>query len=616
MGRQPFLTRLALGRSPFEPSASISKSSEYVQIDPSQRNVPLEAREPSSNRYVQLFDERGNAINPRAHEHGRRLRQAQNDVLSAIGVVHRRRRPSEGLPGAYEHRIAQLDMEDSTGNTIALSSTLTENLCTWWIGSLRDRILTFRLESALPLYQVVPLLSQQPHSQLVYTGFAARLVSTISVQFSVYFVVMFRPLDRLVVKFKAASRTRRLVRRWKSTTRTMFRLFVEVFFYPLTYHAHLQRMGLVPARPLLPPLSAFVPFSAASPLRSPEIPSGSSPSIISSILRQVLLSPLLLVCLEHMLERRIYALVYEAIETGINRPTNPDLISADADAKERASELLGLRRRSPKWLRNVINKGLAAIGWAPASRTRTQSGNLYSSVQAYQDPDLQEVSRSRVVEDTNGAEHEHPNVPASNSTMQGRMHSDQQYGGATSTGSDLGNDLNDPTIRITSRDSIVEMEVRFPAQVLSTHTEIAEDFPLIAAQQSEVGVTREDSRTKKRHRVTQLSIEPAQMLGAICKAQIVAWTILPLKLVTLRSIAGHYLASNMGNGTSPSTMLQHHLPVASIGLTPFDVHTTWALLSRVVLCAGLEFVIDISLWGLQWIAVTTVGKKYFGWGTL
>ena len=62
-------------------------------------------------------------------------------MLSSIGVVQRRRSPSEDLPGSYEERLERLDNEDSAGNAIALASTLTENLCTWWIGSLRDRIL-------------------------------------------------------------------------------------------------------------------------------------------------------------------------------------------------------------------------------------------------------------------------------------------------------------------------------------------------------------------------------------------------------------------------------------------------------------------------------------------
>jgi hypothetical protein len=89
---------------------------------------------------MQLYDERGNPINPRAHDHGRRLREAQNDVLASIGVVERRRSPSQHLPGAYKERLQLLDDEDTAGNAINIASTLSETVCTWWIGSLRDRI--------------------------------------------------------------------------------------------------------------------------------------------------------------------------------------------------------------------------------------------------------------------------------------------------------------------------------------------------------------------------------------------------------------------------------------------------------------------------------------------
>lgn len=140
----PTSTRTKLlrqGRSPFEHSASVTKSFEYIQIESSQHDVALGTSESVLNHYVQLYDERGIAINPRAREHGRRFRKAKNDVLSAIGVVERHRSPSDSLPGAYQERLEQLENEDSAGNALALASTLTENLCTWWIGSLRDRIL-------------------------------------------------------------------------------------------------------------------------------------------------------------------------------------------------------------------------------------------------------------------------------------------------------------------------------------------------------------------------------------------------------------------------------------------------------------------------------------------
>jgi hypothetical protein len=62
-------------------------------------------------------------------------------VLASVGVVERRHAPVEGLPGSNEERLELLEAEDTVGNAIALATTLTENLCTWWIGTIRERML-------------------------------------------------------------------------------------------------------------------------------------------------------------------------------------------------------------------------------------------------------------------------------------------------------------------------------------------------------------------------------------------------------------------------------------------------------------------------------------------
>jgi hypothetical protein len=62
-------------------------------------------------------------------------------VLAAVGVVERRRSPIEGVPGSYEERLQELDIEDTIGNALGATFTITENLCTWWIGTIRDRVM-------------------------------------------------------------------------------------------------------------------------------------------------------------------------------------------------------------------------------------------------------------------------------------------------------------------------------------------------------------------------------------------------------------------------------------------------------------------------------------------
>ena len=202
-----------------------------MQLESSQQELPPALQNPNSNQYIQLYDERGNPINPRAREYGRRSREAQNDVLAAIGVVEKRPSPSDNLPGTYEEQLEQLENEDSVGNAIALFSTLSGNLCTWWVGSLRDRILvglpfpwecnsyifvkTFRFRDSLHFSQIAASEYEVSGYSIVYAGFVPRLLSTVGVQATVYMALVFRPLDNILFRARATRKTRLLVQRWR-----------------------------------------------------------------------------------------------------------------------------------------------------------------------------------------------------------------------------------------------------------------------------------------------------------------------------------------------------------------------------------------------------------------
>lgn len=131
------------GRSAFEPTQDITESDAYIQLESSQAELPTRYEEATENNYIQLYDERGNPINPRSREYGKKLRNAQNDVLAAVGVVERRLSPAEALPGSYEERLSALDAEDTAGNVVALTTSLTKLLGIWWVGTIRDRLLVY-----------------------------------------------------------------------------------------------------------------------------------------------------------------------------------------------------------------------------------------------------------------------------------------------------------------------------------------------------------------------------------------------------------------------------------------------------------------------------------------
>lgn len=75
---------------------------------------------------------------------GRALRDAQNDILAAVGVVERKRVHIAGFPLPPPKDplvIKQVEAEDLSGTLVAIIGTLTRYAGTWWVSALHDRIL-------------------------------------------------------------------------------------------------------------------------------------------------------------------------------------------------------------------------------------------------------------------------------------------------------------------------------------------------------------------------------------------------------------------------------------------------------------------------------------------
>ncbi|KAJ8113672.1 hypothetical protein OPT61_g4242 [Boeremia exigua] len=618
MGRQAYLAKLAFGRSAFEPTNEVTESDEYIQLAASQSDEPLPQRyrESKANNYIQLYDERGNPINPRSHAYGKQLRDAQNDVLASVGVVERRRSPSEALPGSYEDRIEELESEETIGNALALTCTVLENLCTWWIGSIRDRVLAFRIPNAIPFVQIVASERAATGYSIAFAGFAPRLVSTIGIQALVYGAYIYQPVEHLVQITRASSKTRRFIRRSRSVLTFGFRLGLEILFYPLSYHANLQRLGLVSAQPLLPHWKSFIPFSPWSPLRPLSIHHDASRSV-TSIMRVLVTSPMVIIIAEHFYERWVYSAIFEAVESFIIRPDNADIESPDAVSKDRATSILGLQRKSPLLVRNAINRLLVLLGWCEPDGLHEADPKPYldSAISAGQSIEVAGTQLTNVASieipvtranasATDATEDNTATVPAE--IDEGLL---RPATPPTPTTSD--HDDNDPRIRITSREGIVEMEVRLPSRVISSHTEVLDAQPSTSSH-SHVAPHRmsRHAASRSHHRVTQLSTEPSQMIGAIVKAQLVGLAVLPFKLVVLRLVASHYLAGQRHSRFAPRFV--ESFP----GFSDTTLRSLGTGISRIALCAACELAIDLSLWSAQYLAVTTIGRNVFGWGAL
>lgn len=334
---------------------------------------------------------------------------------------------------------------------------------------------------------------------------------------------------------------------------------------------------------------------------------------VPDCLLALLTSPVLLVCAEHLLERWLYACVHEPILASVIHPENPNLPNRQADGKEWMATLRG-PRQSPPFIRNIVNRVMSCLGWGRPFKNvdfqplplrfhrrrinvgDTQVANVRTlEIPTFRDPGifLAEPADAGVNTRPDSAEDEvvRPATPPT----PGLLAVD-----ATD---------NDPRIRITSREGIVEMEVRLPPRVLSTHTEVAAAFD----PENRTAVFHEDLPKPgdgASHRVTQLSIALALMVGAITEAQLIGLALAPLHIITCRLVAAHHRGSSQAQAVLPHsfrTLLDtNDLSWQGIG----------TYVSRIALCTAMELAIDLGIWGLQYFAVTNVGQGLYGWGAL
>ncbi|KAF2499220.1 hypothetical protein BU16DRAFT_614675 [Lophium mytilinum] len=595
MGRQAYLTRLALGRSAFEVQDQGS-SQPFQNSHP--QTTESDPRTAPRNDYVQRYDERGHPVNPASREHGRILREAQNDVLAAIGVVERRALPmSEEDVQLLCRKIDILDTmesENNAGDLVAAVSTLADVLCTWWIGSLRDRILTFEM---LPSMQFSTLIYAQYRSAGFWTFFCAGLPAHIfwssAYQTTTSLVGSLRLIDSFLQWRQPSRRTRNRVQRWKPAINEIFRAVAKVAFFPLYYYSSLQRLHLVPIRPFLPPLESFIPFTPSSPIQRVPFPSTLTRESVTTFTVSLLASPLLLFFVEVFIERQVYGVIYDAIESR-QLEAGSELAHSEEYPKPRTAKFIGLSeapwgvfgsaidtllgylrrayifddeldgRRTPQ--ERYIERELDRI------RAEVDLGNLQLTdlerldvplAHAENDSRPMEFGESDTGHATMPLDLSRPVSPVSQTISEGSL------------------DAMDPSVRITSReenDGIVELEVRLPQLASVTHEELATN-----ASAARIHNGRgDDGQQWIFPRATKLSTEPSRMLGSILNSQIVTWARMPLQLAGLRLLARGFQAAHSQALSGRS--VQNPL----LGLRPFRV------LERALLCGGIEFMGNLT----------------------
>jgi hypothetical protein len=386
------------------------------------------------------------------------------------------------------------------------------------------------------------------------------------------------------------------------------RLALEVFFYPFSYHADLQRIGLIPAHPYLPPRSSMNPFSTTSPLRPFSVYYDPSASLLDCA-KAIITSPLVAVCAGHLFERWVYATINEAVDASVICPDNPDIISPEASDKYRMITTLGLRRESPPVARSAIRKFMLFLGWGASFPESAQPLGLVEgqTVEIGSDTVTNVTPLDLTVAQAQGG-HATEILDVDVLAMQDTAvdSSERPTTPVTPLASVLQFDNDDPRIRITSREGVVEMEVRLPPHVLSTHTEVADAGAPSETRRDET-LARDD---RPHHRVSQLSLESSEKISAIVKTQLTGLALLPFKVIILRLVASHYLACSGGDANTS------RIVVPMSRLRDLSWRSVGVQVSRLALCSVLQVAIDLGIWGVQYVISLNIGKGLFGWGSL
>ncbi|KAF2725454.1 hypothetical protein K431DRAFT_280827 [Polychaeton citri CBS 116435] len=285
MGRQQYLTRLLLGRSPYEdvPDEHITPI-EPAQIDASNpvSKPPHDGGDdddatttPLSNGATQQYDSKGRPINAETEAQYAELRRAQNDILALIGVVEKqdadetKQRSHEQL--RRQARTTILAREHERGDDLGFMVTLAGLGPTWWVDYLLHRIIVGKVGAGVGA-------NNSFIDILTYEWSLLRHASSLGGFYAVAWPGVAADVTYLLARTVLAagvehgiSYLQNLVRRLGFSKRTTKRLHdgllpfvceiimfgLEIWLLPLKQWSVLQQLHILPAVPLLPPRQVF-----------------------------------------------------------------------------------------------------------------------------------------------------------------------------------------------------------------------------------------------------------------------------------------------------------------------------------------------------------------------
>ncbi|EKV19767.1 DNA-directed DNA polymerase, family B, conserved site [Penicillium digitatum] len=341
MGRQAYLNRLALGRSPYE-------APDNAAVDPS---TPVRrVSNVHADNYTQQYDSRGHPVNPESRTFGKELRRAKNDILSTMGIVVSGEDRNSSIPNEQQ-RINQIASENDFGLVITTLDQIFIFFGTWWTSSVTGRVQTYRQYAHSALLSAIQ--SERDTAGILsfcFSGIPAWAIS------SGLAIARETPLKRVLVSFRDYVQS---LTGDSLGVRSLFGLLYTgarnaVLMLSMEFYMYSTLQSLSLASPYgIPGVQLLLPFRRESLLQLPPLPADFSPHSLGNSLVDLLISPGVLVFLYgYYLRPELEERIYRLIRRHLPKPALPDELSVRVAFEENLIEWVvpTLGRRSDEEL--------------------------------------------------------------------------------------------------------------------------------------------------------------------------------------------------------------------------------------------------------------------------
>ncbi|KAI9648730.1 hypothetical protein NHQ30_003370 [Ciborinia camelliae] len=304
MGRLESLTAWALGRTPYE--------DQVIRPPPP---------DPSGNiGYVQRYDEHGHPRNPETKRRERENIRAANEVMQVTGIVE----DLAVVRAAAKLQKTQKIEETIKGLRILEAGRATLLVGVWGIIGLRRRTLLYRSYSDIG---ILGLIQRERARRSVTNLFFSGLPTVITYHVSDWVGCFLEAvLDEMDDENENKPTTQEV---W---LKDMADKFLNIGFRYISLHlrmfAMLYQFDLVNSNQILPPLMSLIPFSKASPLQAPPLPSTNIISILSWALALVRsTTPIMAVLFHGKIKYIVSSLLYRPIYKSLPRPKGESIFA-------------------------------------------------------------------------------------------------------------------------------------------------------------------------------------------------------------------------------------------------------------------------------------------------